>query len=103
MIEIPEISLFMIFNMSLLNFLSPMALIACVYVFGACICRICRPDINKTWVHLYVGVFAVACLVGVDIIYGQADELMCFICILLAQYIYATRNAWKFNTPPIAK
>lgn len=103
--DLPTIWLASIWPMSLLDVMSPLALMSCMYVFGACLCRLGGMDAKarRAWVHLYVCVFAIAALSATEILHGHATELLCFICICLGFYIYATASAWENGTPSIAR
>lgn len=104
MIDLPLIPISSIWSLTILDILSPLALLSCAYTFGASLCRLAGMNAaaRKIWVHLYVGVFGIAGLSAIEVLHGQATELLCGICICLGLYIKATAPAWANGTPAIA-
>lgn len=81
--------------------------LACLYVLGACVCRLDLQSAGRktrvSWALVYVSIAAIAAWMLVDIFKGAMSDRDLAIAIGVAFYIFISRHAWDDGAPPITR
>lgn len=84
-------------------FIKELAFVGAVYVMGAAICRLRLAGIKPRWIALYTAVFASACWYNHALIYESVTMRDVLTSVMVAAYVFMTRNSWSDGVPEIAR